>query len=308
MGTGEIALPSLRALLDSGHEVCAVLTQPDRPVGRHQELHPPAPKVLAEKAGVPVLQPENLRRPDDRIELEALKPELIVVMAYGQILPREVLELPGVACINVHASLLPRHRGASCLQAAIAAGDPVSGVTVMHVVRKLDAGDMILRREVSLADDETGGSLHDRLAELAPEVLLESIRLLEAGEAPREVQDEAATTYAPKLLREDGRLDWSRGAGELERLIRAYEPWPGTFTHFRDARGRERRLKVFPGTEVVDGDGDPGTVLAGEDGELVVACGQEGLRLTTVQPDGGRRMSTEEFLVGHPGVGQERFF
>lgn len=298
MGTGEISLPCLRALLDSRHEVCAVVTQPDRPVGRHQEMHPPGPKVMAEEAGVPVLQPERLRNEEDLAELATFEPELIVVMAYGQILSMEVIELPTVACINVHASLLPRHRGASCIQAAIADGDEESGVTIMHVVKKLDAGDVILRKSVPIGEGETGGELHDRLAELSPPVLLEAIEGLEAGTAEREVQDEASMTYAPKLLREDGRIDWSVPAVELSRRIRAYDPWPGTFTMFKDGKGRERRLKISPRVEVVDVVGDPGVVRVEEE-RVVVCCGEGGLVLSNVQPEGGRRMTVAEFVVGH---------
>lgn len=298
MGTGEISLPCLRVLLDSRHEVCVVVTQPDRPVGRHQEMHPPAPKVMAEEAGVPVLQPERLRNAEDFAELAAFAPELIVVMAYGQVLSMDVIELPTVSCINVHASLLPRHRGASCIQAAIVDGDEESGVTIMHVVKKLDAGDVILRRRVSIGAEETGGELHDRLADLSPPVLMEAMDALEGGTAEREEQDAALSTYAPKLLRGDGKIDWSAPATELARRIRAYDPWPGTFAMFKDGKGRERRLKVFPGTEVVEVAGDPGLVRMEEE-RLVVCCGEGGLRLSSVQPEGGRRMSVAEFVAGH---------
>ena len=299
MGTGEIALPCLRALLDSRHEVCAVVTQPDRPVGRHQELHPPEPKVLAEKQGIPVLQPERLRKAEELSELEALAPELIVVMAYGQILPNQVLDLPSRACINVHASLLPRHRGASCIQAALAEGDASTGVTIMHVAEALDTGDVILRAEDALRPEDTGGSVHDRLAELSPAALLEAIAQIEAGTATREVQDEAAASYAPKLLRSDGKIDWSLSAEVLERRIRAYEPWPGTFGIFKDGKGRERRLKIFAGASVVEGTGSPGLVRITEEGAVLVCCGTGSLALAGVQPEGGRRMTTGEFVVGH---------
>jgi methionyl-tRNA formyltransferase len=301
MGTGEIALPCLHALLESEHEVCGVVTQPDRPVGRHQELHPPAPKVVAEKAGLPVLQPERLRKVEGRADLEALVPDLIVVMAYGQILPPSVLELPKVACINVHASLLPRHRGASCLQAAIAEGDELSGVTIMHMAKGLDTGDVILKKSVPLSPDETGGSLHDRLAELAPEVLLEAVAQLAEGTAARHPQDETQATYAPKLLREDGKIDWGQPADRVSRLIRAYDPWPGTFSRFRDHRGRERRLKIFAGAKPRSGQAAAGEVRVTEEGEVVVGCGQGELVLAEVQAEGSRRMGAAEFAGGHLG-------
>lgn len=307
MGTGEIGEPSLEWLLRSRHEICGVVTQPDRPVGRHQVLTPPRPKVLAEEAGVPVLQPERLRDADAVEAIAALAPEVMVVIAYGQIIPPSVLAIPQVACINVHASLLPRHRGAACIQAPIAAGDATSGITVMHVAKGLDTGDIILAEEVDLQPGETGGVLHDRLRDLAPPVLERALDLLEKGEAPRIPQDDAQATYARKLTREDGMLDWSRPAAELERLVRAYDPWPGTFTCFRDDRGRTRRLKVFPATSVRDGSGDPGTILAIDDG-ILVACGAGSLALQVVQPDGGRRLTAAEFLAGHTLAVGDRFF
>ena len=299
MGTGEIGVPSLEALLRSRHELCGVVTQPDRPVGRKQVLTPPPPKVLAQQAGLPVLQPERLRQGEAPGEIAALAPEVIVVFAYGQILPKAVLEAPSVACINVHASLLPRHRGASCIQAPLAAGEATTGVTIMHVAEGLDTGDLILSREVAIGAEETGGELHDRLGALAPEVLLEALDLLERGEAPRREQDHDLATYAPKLAREDGEIAWHRPAEELERLVRAYHPWPGTFTHFRDSRGRERRLKIFPRTAVVSGRGEPGVVLSVDGEGIVVACGRGALALHQVQPDGSRRLPAPEFVTGH---------
>ena len=308
MGTGEIGEPALAWLLDSGHELCGVVTQPDRPVGRHQKLTPPSPKVMATAAGVPVFQPGRLRDAGALTELVGLAPEVIVVIAYGQILPKGVLELPTVACINLHASLLPRHRGASCIQAAIAEGDAVSGVTAMHVAEGLDTGDVIMHRNVELAPDETGGSLHERLKELAPAVLEETLAMLETGACSRTVQDESKATYAPKLGREDGLLDWSRPAAELERLIRAYDPWPGTYTHFEDERGRTRRLKLFPSSTVLDQTGEPGTVLEAGSEALVVACGRQSLALEVLQPEGSRRLSVAEFLAGHALVPGARLF
>jgi methionyl-tRNA formyltransferase len=308
MGTGDIALPSLQALLGSRHEVCGVVTQPDRPVGRHQAMHAPPPKVMATAAGVPVLQPERVRADEALQAITALEPDLIVVMAYGQILPKALLEIPPVACINVHASLLPRFRGAACVQGPIDAGDAESGVTIMHVTEALDQGDMILRTAVRLAPDETGGRLHDTLAKLAPPALLEVIDQLEEGTAPRVRQDEGLSTYAPKLVREDGGLDWSRPAVELERRIRAYDPWPGTFTMFTDHRGRARRLKVFPMAELINGAGDAGEILKASGAGIVVACGQDALILDEIQPDGGRRVSAGEFLTGHPLTPTDRFF
>lgn len=308
MGTGDIVLQSLRALLASRHEICGVVTQPDRPVGRHQELHAPPPKTMALEAGVPVLQPERVRNKEALAEIAALEPELIVVMAYGQILPDALLEMPPVACINVHASLLPRFRGAACVQGPIDAGDAESGVTIMHVTAALDQGDIILQKSLPLGPEETGGRLHDTLAELAPAPLLEAIDLLEAGTAPREVQNDDLATYVPKLVREQGRLDWNLPAALLERRIRAYDPWPGTFTLFTDHRGRARRLKVFPMAAVADGAGESGEILEASEGGIVVACGEGALKLSHLQPDGGRRVTAREFLTGHPLAPADLFF
>lgn len=308
MGTGEIGVPCLRSLLASGHDIRGLVTQPDRPVGRHQALTPPQPKLVAMEAGLPVLQPEQLRDPGEAESIRALGAELVVVVAYGQILPLEILEAPVAGCINVHASLLPRHRGAACIQAAIVAGDSESGITVMHMAEGLDTGDIILRRAVPIAPDETGGSLHDRLAVLAPEVLLEAVGLLASGEAPRHAQDEAKATYAPKLERREGQIDWRRPAQELERRVRAYDPWPGTFTWFADGRGRQRRLKILPAAALATGVGEPGEVLGSSGEGLLVACGEKALLLQEVQPDGGRRMAAAEFLAGQRLPPGARFF
>lgn len=308
MGSGEIALPSLNALLESRHEICGLVTQPDRPVGRHQEMRGPRTKEAALAAGVPVLQPERVRNQEALADIAAFEPDLIVVMAYGQILPKALLEMPPVACINVHASLLPRFRGAACIQGPIAEGDAESGVTIMHVTAALDQGDVILRKAIPLAPNETGGRLHDALADLAPEPLLKAIDLLETGTAPREVQDEALSTYVPKLGRDDGALDWGLPSVVLERRIRAFDPWPGTFTMFTDQRGRARRLKVFPTAAVVPGSGIPGEILAVSDDGLVVASGDGALAIHHVQPDGGRRVPVSGFLTGHPLGPGDRFF
>ena len=295
IATGDIALPSFRHLLENGPRPLALVTQPDKPAGRHQRLTPPAIKSDAEAAGIPVYQPERIG--DIAGELAALEPDIVVVMAYGQILRKSILTMPGKAIINLHASLLPAYRGAACIQAAIDAGDAETGITAMHVVRELDAGDMIVWKAIPIAADETGGSLHDRLAELAPAVLADTLEKLTAGDAPLIPQDAAASSYVPKLGRDDGLLDWSQDAAALERRIRAYDPWPGTFTRIVDESGT-KRLKIFPPTVVVERDLTTGEVLMDEGG-LLVGCGAGSLRLETVQPEGGRRMSAAEFFRGH---------
>jgi methionyl-tRNA formyltransferase len=308
IGTGEIGVPTLRALLDSEHEVVAVVTQPDKPVGREQRIEPPPIKkeiarsggfqtaVGRSAAGKPppleVLQPAKIKDPQAIEELGALKPDVIVAVAYGQILPRDVLEIPRLACLNLHASLLPRWRGAAPVQAAIAAGDRETGITAMYMDEGLDTGDILLQRSVEILPNDTGGSLHDRLAQIAPGALLESLRLLSAGNAPRIAQDNARATYAAKLKREYGQIDWSESAEVIERKIRAYNPWPGAFM-----KVDRQSLKVFSAS-VVALNGQPGEVLR-SDKDLVVATGKDALSLGEVQLEGKRRMSAAEFLRGH---------
>jgi len=296
IGTGEIGVPTLRALQKSEHELGRVVTQPDKPVGREQKITaPPIKKALI--AGGPnagpaqTLQPARIKDREAIDQMRALAPDVIVVMAYGQILPRAVLEIPKIACLNLHASLLPRWRGAAPIQAAIAAGDREAGMTVMYMDEGLDTGDILLQRKIDISPSETGATLHDRLAQIAPEVLLESLRLLAAGNAPRIPQDQALATYAPKLNREAGRLNWNESVEAIERKIRAYNPWPGAFTEFSG-----RNLKIFAAS-IVDLRGKPGEILR-KDRELVVATSDRALSLTDVQLEGKRRMSAAEFLRG----------
>lgn len=295
IATGDIALPSFRYLLENGPHPLALVTQPDKPVGRHQTLSPPAIKVAALEAGIPVFQPEIIG--DALADLQALEPELLVVMAYGQILRKNILTLASKAIINLHASILPKYRGAACIQAAIDAGDAETGITAMHVVRELDAGDIISIKTLLIDAAETGGTLHDRLAMLAPEVLAEVIETLTKGTAVRVPQDAALSSYISKLEREDGRLDWTQDATAIERRIRAYDPWPGTFTLVTDD-GQGKRLKVFPPTEVVDQTLTIGEFAQSADGKLLLGCGSQALQVEWVQPEGGRRMKAEDYLRG----------
>jgi methionyl-tRNA formyltransferase len=311
IGAGEIGVPTLRALLDSEHEVVAVVTQPDKPVGRERRIEPPPIKkeitrnggfqtaVGRSAAGKPplleVLQPAKIKDPQPIEAIRGITPDLIVVIAYGQILPRDVLEIPRVACLNLHASLLPRWRGAAPVQAAIAAGDCETGITVMYMDEGLDTGDILLQRNLEILPNDTGRSLHDRLAQIAPETLLESLRLLAAGNAPRIPQANARATYAPKLKREHGQIDWSESAEAIERKIRAYNPWPGAFM-----KVDRQNLKVFSAS-VVDLNGQSGEILR-RDKDLIVATGKGALSLAEVQLEGKRRMSAGEFLRGHAAL------
>ncbi len=302
LGTGDIALPAFRWLLASETPPVALVTQPDRPAGRHRELKPPPIKLPAVEAGIEVLQPESVRDPAALDSLEALRPDLIVVMAYGQILPRRLIEMAPLGCVNLHASLLPKYRGAACIQAALDAGDPETGMTLMHVVRQLDAGDVILSRAIPIGSRDTADTLHDRLAGIAVEVLATGLPLLLAGTAPRTPQDQLGeSSHVSKLGREDGRLDWTWQAGRLERRLRAYDPWPGCWTSYEG-----RRLKVFPFGEVVGGSGDPGRI-AERDGRVIVACGDRSLALDQVQPDGARRMPALDWWRGRGSGGETGF-
>jgi len=294
IATGDIGLPSFRRLLEHGPRPLAVVTQPDKPVGRHQTLTPPAIKTEALAAGIPVYQPERIG--DATAQIAALDPEVLVVMAYGQILRKNILTLASRAIINLHASLLPKYRGAACIQAAIDAGDAETGVTSMHVVRELDAGDIILAKSIPIAAEETGGTLHDRLADLAADVLSETLAKLADGTAPRIPQDAARSSYIPKLDRDDGRIDWVQAAAAIERRIRAYDPWPGTFTTAIEG-GKEKRIKIYPPASIVDEKLAPGEISS-EGGRLIVGCGEGSLALTCVQPDSGKRMAAADYLRG----------
>jgi methionyl-tRNA formyltransferase len=295
IGTGDIALPSFRWLLDAPDiEVAALVTQPDKPVGRHQELQAPAIKRLALEHGIRVLQPSRLRAPEAVAEVQALHADLIVVMAYGQILPKGVLDAARLACLNLHASLLPRWRGAAPIQAAIEAGDEKTGITVMHMAEGLDTGDILLTREFAIAPDDTGGTLHDRLAELAPLALADAITLLREGRAPRTPQPMEGVTHVGKLTREHGRVDFSAGRVAAERKVRALNPWPAASTTIAG-----KHLKIFAATSLPEPVGAPGVVLASEDG-LLIGTGDGSVLVTDLQLEGKRRMSAGEFLRGHP--------
>ena len=294
MMTGEISEPTFAELLKGPHETVGLVTQPDRPVGRKQVLTAPGVKKLAMAAGVPVIQPESVRTPEALAQIREWRPDVIVVMAYGQILPQSLIEIPERAIINLHASLLPKYRGASCIQAALKNGDSETGWSVIYVVKKLDAGNVILRQPFAIKPQETGGELHDRLAEKGPEACRAALEMLEAGDVPGEIQDEGSQTYAPKLLREDGHIDWSASAEEVEKVIRAFDPWPGTFSYLG-----ERRLKIFPQTRVAEGAGKPGAILAVHEDGIEVTCGKGSLILGEVQLEGSRRMPSGELARGH---------
>ena len=299
MGTAELACPCLEAVAKlPQHEVAAVVTQPDRPKGRDLRPASSPVKVVAQRLDLPIHQPEKIREPAAVDSLRAANPDLIIIVAYGQILPKAVLEIPPLGCVNVHASLLPRWRGAAPIQYAILHGDRVTGVTTMYINERMDAGDIILQRAEPIGPDDTSATLHDRLAGLGAGLLVETIELIAHGSAPRRPQDETAATYAKKLTKEDGRVDWTKSATEIERQIRAFDPWPGAYTSLG-----ETMIKLWKAEVVETGDGAPGTVLAAG----IVGTGTGGLRLLEVQPAGGKRMDFDAFLRGHKVAGEAAF-
>lgn len=299
-GTPEFAAEHLKALLDSPHQLVAVYSQPDRPAGRGQKLMPSPVKQLALQHNIPVLQPQTLRDPQAQAELAALQPDLLVVVAYGLILPQVVLDIPRLGCINSHASLLPRWRGAAPIQRAIQAGDPETGVTVMHMEAGLDTGPMLLKVRTPISPEDTGGNLHDRLAELGPPAVLQAIAGLSAGTLQGHAQDDSLANYAHKLNKDEALLDWSRPAEQLERLIRAFNPWPICHSSLHG-----EPLKVLAAS-LTDGSGAPGEILSASKDGLSVACGSGALRLTRLQLPGGKALNfadlfnsrREQFAVG----------
>lgn len=289
-GTPEFAAEHLKALLDSPYEIVAVYTQPDRPAGRGQKLMPSAVKALAVAHDIPVFQPQTLRDADAQAELAALKPDLMVVVAYGLILPQVVLDIPRLGCINSHASLLPRWRGAAPIQRAVEAGDAESGVTVMRMEAGLDTGPMLLKVVTPISAEDTGGTLHDRLAEMGPPAVVQAIAGLADGSLQGEVQDDALATYAHKLNKDEARIDWTRPAIELERLIRAFNPWPVCHSTLDG-----ESVKVLA-ANLSTGQGTPGEILSASKDGLVVACGDQALSLTRLQLPGGKALSFSDLF------------
>lgn len=296
-GTSEFAVPSLRALSnDPRFEIAAVVTQPDRPVGRHATLTPPPVKRFAEESKIPVIkQPEKLKEEPFRAWIESEGPscDAFVIVAYGKILPQWLLDLPKRGIVNVHGSLLPRWRGPSPIQAAIAAGDAVTGVTVMRIDAEMDHGPVLATVEERVRDTDTGGSLHDRLAELGASILPDVLAGYLDGTVTPVEQDHSAATVCKILTRDDGRIDWTKDAAEIERLIRAFDPWPGTWTEFQD-----KRLKILSARLASSSSATPGTWEM-RSGSPVVACGSgTALEIVHVQPEGGKPMSGAEFARG----------
>lgn len=301
-GTPAFAVPSFKALLAADYEVVAVYTQPDRPAGRGQRLKPSPIKELALSYGLRVLQPLTLRTETALEEFSCLQPDLLVVAAYGLIVPKDFLQTPPLGAINVHASLLPRWRGAAPIQRAILAGDEETGVTIMQMVEKLDAGPILLQKVSPILPNETAGELHDRLAQLGSEVLLEALAAIAAGTIEPRLQEESLATYAAKLSREEARLDWMQPAWKLARAVRAFNPWPVAFTYFGDSM-----LKIWRAEAIERSVAEvPGTIISAKK-TLEVATGEGCLRLLEVQLPGGRPITAQAFLNAHPCQGVRLF-
>jgi methionyl-tRNA formyltransferase len=297
-GTPEFAAAPLRALLGEGFEVAAVVTQPDKPKGRSRRLTSPVVKEIAIEESITCFQPSTLRDPEFGEMLDVIQPDISIVVAYGHILPKKIIDLPRLGTLNIHASLLPALRGAAPIQAAIRQGFTETGVSIMRMVPALDAGPVILQASASILDDETYGELQLRLSELGALTLIEALTLISLGEATETAQDESAASYAPKVTREDAKVDWHMDATEIARVIRAYDPKPGAFT---TREGVDVKLfgprAVKAASPAGSGDVTPGRVLSASD-EFLVACGVGALRIADVQPSGRSRMSALEWSRG----------
>jgi methionyl-tRNA formyltransferase len=295
MGTPEFSVPTLRALCGAGHEVALVVTQPDRVKGRGGKPSPPEVKVAALELGLSVIQPEKLTDPGVMEALKKADPDAIAVVAFGFILKQDVLALPRLGCVNAHASLLPKYRGAAPIQWAIAGGEEKTGVTAMLMDQGMDTGDILLQREVAIEPGDTGGSLHDRLAHVAAELMVETLEGLRAGNLTPAPQDNSRATYAPMLKKQDGKIDWSLPARTIALRVRAFDPWPGTFSLLG-----EKQLKITKAVaEKAESSKPAGTVISADKNGIIVSCGQGALKVLEVQPPGKRRMSAREYLAGH---------
>jgi methionyl-tRNA formyltransferase len=298
MGTAELSCASLERLAgERQFHIAAVVTQPDKPRGRDLNLQPPPVKILAQKLGLPVLQPPKARDEALISELRAAKPELIVVAAYGHILPQAILDLPRFGCLNVHTSLLPRYRGAAPIQWAIADGETRTGVTIMKMDAGMDTGGILAQRPTPILPEDDSTSLHNRLAQLGAELLIETIPDYLSGKIQPGPQPEGAS-YAPKIKKEDGHINWNLAASTILNRMRAFRPWPGAFTSLiRDSK--PLLLKIWQ-ADIVEEKGAAGQILSADENGILIGCGEQTLRVTELQLEGGRRLRAREFLAGHP--------
>mgnify|MGYP005847903493 CR=1 FL=1 len=295
MGTPAFALPSLAALKQSGDKIVGVVTQPDKPKGRGMRPAMPPVKEWALKEGVPVYQPKSAKAASFIDQMRGLVPDIIVVVAYGKLLPKELLKLPRLGCVNLHASLLPKYRGAAPIQWALINGEEKTGVTTMLLDEGMDTGPLLLQREMTILEKDDFESLERRLSLLGAELLVETVAKLKRGEITPIPQPHEGASYAPMLKKEDGLIDWGRSAVEIERRVRALNPWPGTFTFISGKLLKLLKVKVI----CEEAGGEPGEVVAVSPEGLFVACGRGRLLITQLQPEGGRRMTAREFSLGH---------
>lgn len=309
MGTPEFAVPVLESLINSRHEVVAVVTQPDRPKGRGKNMQFSPVKECALAHNIPVMQPVNVSVPEVIDELRAYEPELIVVVAFGQFVTKKIREMPKYGCINVHASLLPKYRGAGPIQWAVINGEKESGVTTMYMCREIDKGDMLLKDTVTLDPKETGDSLHDKLSMMGGPLLLKTIDQLEDGSAVRIPQCEEESTYAPKLEKTMGNIDWTMDADRIERLVRGLNSWPGTFTKIHGKTVKIWDCDVVRQETLTENQAaaKPGTVIVSEKDQLIVKAGNGALSLRMLQPEGKKNMTVDAYLRGYPIAQGELF-
>ena len=309
MGTPDFAVPVLQSLINSRHEVVAVVTQPDRPKGRGKNMQFSPVKECALAHNIPVMQPVNVSVPEVIDELRAYEPELIVVVAFGQFVTKKIREMPKYGCINVHASLLPKYRGAGPIQWAVINGEKESGVTTMYMCREIDKGDMLLKDTVTLDPKETGDSLHDKLSMMGGPLLLKTIDQLEDGSAVRIPQCEEESTYAPKLEKTMGNIDWTMDADRIERLVRGLNSWPGTFTKIHGKTVKIWDCDVVRQETLTENQAaaTPGTVIVSEKDQLIVKAGNGALSLRMLQPEGKKNMTVDAYLRGYPIAQGELF-
>lgn len=295
MGTPDFAVASLEAIIHAGHQVVAVVTQPDKQKGRGKEVQMTPVKICALKHGIPVLQPQKIRDPEVIAELKKYSADIFVVAAFGQLLPEEVLNMPGYGCINIHASLLPAYRGAAPIQWVIINGEERTGITIQQMAKGLDTGDMLMKKEVAIDKKETGESLHDKLMAAAAELIVEALPKIEAKELEPEKQDDALSSYAAKLNKSMGQIDFSKDAVSIERLIRGLNSWPSAYTTYRGRTLKIWEADVVPSEERKE----PGTVLSKNKDSFDVATGKDMIRVKSLQPEGKKRMSARDFLLGY---------
>ncbi|WP_058485312.1 methionyl-tRNA formyltransferase [Defluviitalea phaphyphila] len=297
MGTPDFAVPSLQKLIDEKYDIAAVITQPDRPKGRGKKMMPPPVKVLALKYNIPVFQPEKVKNPEFIEKLRSIAPDLIIVIAFGQILPKEILDMPKFGCINVHGSLLPKYRGAAPIQWAIINGEKVTGVTTMFMDEGMDTGDIILKRELPIEEDDTAGDIHDKMSILGAELLKETLDNLIRGNIRREKQNDKEATYAPMLKKEMGLINWGETSEKIINLVRGLSPWPSAYTFYKDQMIKIWKVQNYNKNYKDNSIGEIVEVIKNKG--IVVKTGDGSVLITEIQAQNGRRMTVEEYLRGH---------